>query len=134
MNPTEALQLGIILAQQKMLDLIYEELRKRGIELMPLMVGTSGWSYKEWEKIFYPDSKTPKLSYYSKIFKTAEIDSTFYANPKRGLVFGWAKNTPKNFQFSVKLPQLITHKKKLDLAQGSGNRPERLYRAAPTAE
>jgi len=29
MNPTEALQLGIILAQQKLLDLIYEELRKR---------------------------------------------------------------------------------------------------------
>ncbi|HVB12619.1 MAG TPA: DUF72 domain-containing protein, partial [Nitrososphaerales archaeon] len=85
---------------------------------MTLKIGTSGWSYKEWEKIFYPDSKTPKLSYYSKIFKTAEIDSTFYANPKRGLVFGWAKNTPKNFQFSVKLPQLITHRKKLDLGLG----------------
>jgi uncharacterized protein YecE (DUF72 family) len=85
---------------------------------MSLMVGTSGWSYKEWEKIFYPDSKTPKLSFYSKIFGTAEIDSTFYANPTRGLVFGWAKNTPKNFQFSVKLPQLITHKKNLDLDKG----------------
>jgi len=85
---------------------------------MSLMVGTSGWSYKEWEKIFYPSSKTPKLSYYSQIFGTAEIDSTFYANPKRGIVFGWAKNTPKDFQFSVKLPQLITHKKKLDLGQG----------------
>ena len=33
-------------------------------------------------------------------------------------MFGWAKNTPKDFQFSVKLPQLITHKKKLDLSQG----------------
>ena len=59
---------------------------------MPLMVGTSGWSYKEWEKIFYPSSKTPKLSYYSQIFGTAEIDSTFYANPKRGIVFGWANH------------------------------------------
>jgi len=85
---------------------------------MTLLIGTSGWSYKEWEKIFYPDSKTPKLSYYSKIFETAEIDSTFYANPTRGMVFGWAKNTPKTFQFSVKLPQLITHKKKLDLTKG----------------
>ena len=78
------------------------------------MVGTSGWSYKEWEKVFYPDSKTPKLRYYSNIFNTAEIDSTFYANPKRGLVLGWVKNTPEDFQFSVKLPQEITHKKKLD--------------------
>ncbi|MHB1868984.1 MAG: DUF72 domain-containing protein [Nitrososphaerales archaeon] len=85
---------------------------------MSVAIGTSGWSYKEWEKVFYPDSKTPKLSYYSRIFDTAEIDSTFYANPSKGLVFGWLRNTPKDFQFSVKLPQTITHKKQLDLEQG----------------
>lgn len=85
---------------------------------MSLKVGTSGWSYKEWEKVFYPDSKTPKLKYYSSIFNTAEIDSTFYANPSKGLVFGWLRNTPKDFEFSVKLPQAITHKKQLDIEQG----------------
>jgi uncharacterized protein YecE (DUF72 family) len=85
---------------------------------MSVRIGTSGWSYKEWEGVFYPDAKTPKLSYYSKVFDTAEIDSTFYANPARGLVFGWARNTPSNFEFAVKLPQLITHKKKLDLSLG----------------
>lgn len=81
-------------------------------------IGTSGWSYKEWEGVFYPDSKTPKLSFYSKVFGTAEIDSTFYANPSRGLVLGWLKNTPSNFEFSVKLPKLITHDKKLELKNG----------------
>src|SRR5487761_13538 len=81
-------------------------------------IGTSGWSYKEWEGVFYPDSKTPKLSFYSKVFDTAEIDSTFYANPSRGLVLGWLKNTPSNFEFSVKLPKLITHDKKLELKNG----------------
>jgi len=81
-------------------------------------LGTSGWSYKEWEKIFYPDSKTPKLSYYSGIFSTVEIDSTFYAYPNRGLVIGWARNSPSNFQFAAKIPKLITHDKKLDLEQG----------------
>ncbi len=60
---------------------------------MPLLVGRSDWSYKKLEKIFYPDSKTPKLSYFSKIFDTVEIDLTFCANPKRGMVFGWAENT-----------------------------------------
>jgi uncharacterized protein YecE (DUF72 family) len=78
-----------------------------------IRIGTSGWSYKEWENIFYPDSETPKLTYYSGTFQTAEIDSTFYANPTRGLVFGWLRNTPKDFQFSAKLPQTITHKKDL---------------------
>ena len=85
---------------------------------MSLKVGTTGWSYKEWEKVFYPDSKTPKLKYYSGIFDTAEIDSTFYANPSKGLVFGWLRNTPKDFEFSVKLPQAITHKKQLDIKHG----------------
>ncbi len=83
-----------------------------------ILLGTSGWSYKEWEKVFYPDSKTPKLSYYSSIFPTAEIDSSFYAYPNRGLVTGWARNTPPNFQFSAKIPKVITHDKKLDLEQG----------------
>jgi len=83
-----------------------------------ILLGTSGWSYKEWEKIFYPDSKTPKLSYYSGVFSTAEIDSTFYAYPNKGLSFGWARNTPPDFQFSAKIPKLITHDKKLDLSEG----------------
>jgi uncharacterized protein YecE (DUF72 family) len=83
-----------------------------------ILLGTSGWSYKEWEKIFYPDSKTPKLSYYSGVFSTAEIDSTFYAYPNKGLVFGWARNSPPDFQFSAKIPKLITHDKRLDLAEG----------------
>jgi uncharacterized protein YecE (DUF72 family) len=83
-----------------------------------VVLGTSGWSYKEWEKVFYPDSKTPKLSYYAGTFPTAEIDSTFYAYPNKGLVTGWARNTPANFQFAAKIPKLITHDKKLDLEQG----------------
>jgi uncharacterized protein YecE (DUF72 family) len=83
-----------------------------------ILLGTSGWSYKEWERVFYPDSKTPKLSYYASVFPTAEIDSSFYAYPNRGLAIGWAKNTPADFQFSAKIPKLITHDKKLDLEEG----------------
>ncbi|MDG6994972.1 MAG: DUF72 domain-containing protein [Nitrososphaerota archaeon] len=83
-----------------------------------VLLGTSGWSYKEWEEIFYPNAKTPKLTYYSRIFRTTEIDSTFYAYPTKGLVFGWAKNTPTGFEFSAKLPKLITHDKRLDLESG----------------
>jgi uncharacterized protein YecE (DUF72 family) len=84
-----------------------------------IKIGTSGWSYKEWEKVFYPDSKTPKLSYYSSVFNTAEIDSTFYANPNPGMVLGWVRYTPRDFEFSVKLPQSITHEKSLDLEKGA---------------
>jgi len=86
--------------------------------LTELFIGTSGWSYNEWAGVFYPTSSTNKLSFYSKIFGTAEVDSSFYAFPSKGLVQGWARYTPESFIFSVKLPQLLTHEKKLDLAKG----------------
>lgn len=84
-----------------------------------LLIGTSGWSYNEWAGVFYPSSSTNKLSFYSKVYPTAEVDSSFYAFPSKGLVLGWARHTPENFVFSVKLPRLITHEKKLDLGKGA---------------
>ena len=84
-----------------------------------LLIGTSGWSYNEWNGVFYPSATTNKLSFYSKIYRTAEIDSTFYAYPSKGLVFGWTRYTPDDFVFTAKLPRAITHEKKLDLKKGA---------------
>ena len=56
-----------------------------------------------------------KLRLYSRIFKTAEIDSTFYRNPSKGTVMGWLKYSPSDFIFTAKLPKLITHDKALGL-------------------
>ncbi|MDE1852159.1 MAG: DUF72 domain-containing protein [Thaumarchaeota archaeon] len=83
-----------------------------------LHIGTSGWSYNEWAGVFYPSTTTNKLSYYSKLFHTVEVDSSFYAFPSKGLVLGWARHTPDDFVFSPKLPRQLTHEKKLDLNQG----------------
>jgi len=81
-----------------------------------IFLGTSGWSYKEWEGNFYQEkSRESKLRAYSRVFKTAEIDSTFYRNPSRGTVMGWLKYSPTDFVFTAKLPKLITHDKKLGL-------------------
>ncbi|MDG6913658.1 MAG: DUF72 domain-containing protein [Nitrososphaerota archaeon] len=82
------------------------------------LVGTSGWSYNEWNGAFYPNTSVNKLSYYSKLYDTVEVDSTFYAFPSKGMVLGWARYTPENFVFSVKLPRQLTHDKKLNLSQG----------------
>ncbi len=86
--------------------------------LAEISIGTSGWSYKEWEGVFYPPKEVKKLTYYSRLFKTAEIDSTFYAYPNRGMVLGWVRNTPPDFEFTAKIPKLITHDKKLDPDMG----------------
>jgi uncharacterized protein YecE (DUF72 family) len=81
-------------------------------------LGTSGWSYKEWEGPFYPKGEKKKLTYYSRYFDTVEIDSTFYAYPSKGMVLGAVRNTPPGFVFSAKIPKLITHEKALDLERG----------------
>jgi uncharacterized protein YecE (DUF72 family) len=83
-----------------------------------VLLGTSGWSYKEWEGPFYPKGERRKLTYFSRYFPTVEIDSTFYAYPTRGMILGAAKSTPPGFLVSAKLPKLITHKKTLDLQKG----------------
>jgi uncharacterized protein YecE (DUF72 family) len=80
-----------------------------------ILLGTSGWSYKEWEGTFYAKGEKRKLCAYSQVFKTAEIDSTFYRNPTKGTVMGWLKYSPSDFVFTAKIPKLITHDKKLGL-------------------
>ena len=81
-----------------------------------ILLGTSGWSYKEWIGPFYDDEKR-MFSYYAKFFNTVEINSTFYRYPSRSTIYGLNRAAPPNFIFSAKLPRLITHKKKLDLAE-----------------
>ncbi|OLB70848.1 hypothetical protein AUI06_05745 [archaeon 13_2_20CM_2_52_21] len=81
------------------------------------LLGTSGWSYAEWVAVFYPTSTESKLGFYSKIFPTVEIDSTFYAFPKEGMVIGWDRYSPRNFVFNAKLPQTITHERLEELGK-----------------
>ncbi len=82
-----------------------------------VLIGTSGWSYDEWVGPFYPKSLTKKdfLMYYSTVFYTNEINTTFYNIPSKWVVESWTNRTPSDFLFSVKLPQTITHKNKLDI-------------------
>ena len=80
-----------------------------------ILLGTSGWSYKEWEGSFYRKGEKRKLRAYSSVFKTVEIDSSFYRIPSKGTVMGWLRYSPSDFVFSAKLPKAVTHEKKLGL-------------------
>jgi uncharacterized protein YecE (DUF72 family) len=80
-----------------------------------IRLGTQGWSYADWVGAFYPPESKPTdyLRFYSQVFDTVELDTTFYSTPRAGLVRSWAENTPDNFLFTAKLPQVITHEKHL---------------------
>jgi uncharacterized protein YecE (DUF72 family) len=82
---------------------------------MAAVIGCSGWSYDDWVGRFYPSDLAKKkgewLSYYSRFFSTVEINSTFYRVPNEFMVKSWIERGKQKpgFEFSVKLPQIVTH-------------------------
>lgn len=80
-----------------------------------LRLGTQGWNYDAWLGALYPSGTRPAdfLSVYARAFETVEVDSTFYAIPATRTFESWAARTPEHFVFSLKLPQVITHEKRL---------------------
>ncbi len=80
-----------------------------------LYLGTSGWSYSDWEGSVYSERLPAgaRLSEYVKKYATVEIDSTFYGTPRRSTVEKWREVTPEGFLFAAKFPQEITHEKYL---------------------
>lgn len=89
---------------------------------MRVLVGTSGYSYKEWKPGFYPKDLPAAhfLRFYGERLPTVEINNTFYRMPTEKLVQGWAAEVPATFTFALKAPQRITHISKLkDAAQST---------------
>src|SRR5918912_5879 len=71
-----------------------------------LYLGTSGWSYADWEGTLYPEAlpSGSRLAEYVKRYATVEIDSTFYGTPRRSTVQNWREVAPEGFLFSAKFP------------------------------
>lgn len=94
-----------------------------------ILLGCSGWNYGDtpdkggWTGVFYPDKDTKRLRYYSQFFNTAEMDSIFYerfySQMTKGTFIGMVRATPDKFQFSVKVPETVTHNKRLDVNKGA---------------
>jgi len=76
-----------------------------------IRLGTQGWGWPHWVGRFYPPGTRPEeyVAFYSKVFDTVEIDTTFYGIPKRSTVLSWAGKVPDGFRFTAKMPQVITH-------------------------
>ena len=76
-----------------------------------LYLGTSGWSYADWEGTLYPENlpAASRLAEYAKHYATVEIDSTFYGTPRRSTVEKWREVVPEGFLFAAKFPKEITH-------------------------
>jgi uncharacterized protein YecE (DUF72 family) len=83
--------------------------------MVQVIAGASGFSFKEWKGIFYPEKikATDMLAYYAEQLPTVEINSSYYAMPKPEMLEKWALNTPAEFRFSIKAPKAISHDARL---------------------
>jgi uncharacterized protein YecE (DUF72 family) len=81
-----------------------------------IRIGTAGWSYKDWDGIFYPPElqhqKIHPVEYLTRFFDTAEINTSFYAPLKAELAKLWCRRVdavnPK-FLFTAQLYRAFTH-------------------------
>jgi len=67
------------------------------------LIGTGGWAY------FNIPSKS-SLKAYSEIFNFVEVNYTFYKYPDQKMVEHWRRIAPKNFMFTVRCHQDLTHR------------------------
>jgi hypothetical protein len=79
-----------------------------------LYVGCSGWRYWDWRNSFYAGVSQPSwFEHYAKSFDTVEINASFYSWPTVANVQAWQRGPgEKNFVYTVKVCELITHVKK----------------------
>jgi len=81
-----------------------------------IRIGTAGWSYKDWDGIFYPSGmqrrKQHALEYLARFFDTTEINTSFYGPLKPELAKLWCRKVApvnKKFLFTAKLYRAFTH-------------------------
>ena len=89
-------------------------------ESAPLFrVGTSGWSYPNWRRVFYPPGMKQGdwLAHYAASFTTVELNATFYRLPTPPTIQRWSTVTPPGFRFALKAWRAITHERRLEDCQ-----------------
>ncbi len=80
------------------------------------LIGCSGFAYKEWKGVFYPEglAQSRWFNYYTQHFNTLELNVTFYRFPTLKSLESWYNKAPDGFVFSAKVPRWITHYRKFE--------------------
>lgn len=82
---------------------------------MPVLVGTSGWQYRDWKGRFYPPRLPQRLwlEHHAAAWQTVEVNAAFYRLPAREVFEGWAARTPPDYVVTTKASRFLSHIKRL---------------------
>jgi uncharacterized protein YecE (DUF72 family) len=80
-----------------------------------VIIGTSGWQYRDWRGAFYPPKLAQRLwlEHYVQHFDTVESNNAFYRLPELTTFEKWRDRTPPDFRWAVKASRFLTHIKRL---------------------
>ncbi|MEV1332375.1 DUF72 domain-containing protein [Micromonospora costi] len=80
-----------------------------------MLVGTSGWQYRDWRGPFYPSGLPQRLwlEHFAERFATVEVNNAFYRLPERDTFAAWRARTPGDFCVAVKMSRYLTHIKRM---------------------
>lgn len=78
-----------------------------------IFVGCAKWN-KQDLKNFYPKGIKDELEYYASQFNSIELNATFYQAFGKDQFEKWRTKTPEGFKFFPKIPQVISHLKRLN--------------------
>ncbi len=82
---------------------------------MPVLVGTSGWQYRDWRGVLYPPGLAQRswLEHYASQYATVENNGSFYRLPGQETFAAWRARTPEGFVMAVKASRYLTHVRRL---------------------
>ncbi|MET7424450.1 DUF72 domain-containing protein [Dactylosporangium sp. NPDC005555] len=80
-----------------------------------MLIGTSGWQYRDWRGRLYPTGLPQRcwLEHYADRFGTVEVNNAFYRLPERSTFEAWRDRTPQDFVVAVKASRYLTHVRRL---------------------
>jgi uncharacterized protein YecE (DUF72 family) len=80
-----------------------------------IRIGCSGWVYKHWRGLLYPDGlpQARWFARYAEEFDSVEINNSFYRLPSGDTFAKWRDQAPPGFCYAVKANRFLTQAKKL---------------------
>jgi uncharacterized protein YecE (DUF72 family) len=83
---------------------------------MALLVGTSGWAYREWRGGFYPDRLPERrfLEHYAGVLTACEANATFYRLQTPASFARWAAAVPDGFRFAIKAHRRLSYRRRVE--------------------
>src|SRR6185437_6319133 len=94
---------------------LFKELKNKPAKNPEIHVGCAKWGRKDWIGQVYPPGTIEKdfFKIYAQNFDAIELNATHYRIPTEKTVLDWKSKVDKNFRFSPKFPQVISHMKRL---------------------